>query len=83
MELEKELLLLKKMNQNLQNENESLRKKMNDYEEIKLELECLKNRGNNYSYIEINRSTLKQDYDKLLNENKQLKKALENKNQNK
>ena len=82
MELEKELVLLKKMNQNIKNDNDSLRKKMNDYEEIKLELECLKNRGNNYSYIEINRSTLKQDYDKLLNENKQLKEALENINQN-
>lgn len=81
-ELEKELMLLKKMNQNIQNDNDSLRKKMNDYEEIKLELECLKNRGNNYSYIEINRSTLKQDYDKLLNENKQLKEALGNKTQN-
>ena len=81
LELEKELVLLKKMNQNLQNDNDSLRKKMNNYEEIKLELECLKNRGNNYSYIEINRSTLKEDYDKLVNENKQLKEALENINQ--
>ena len=82
MELEKELMLLKKMNQNMKNDNDLLRKKMSDYEEIKLELECLKNRGNNYSYIEINRSTLKQDYDKLLNENKQLKEALANINQN-
>ena len=73
---ERELALLKKMIQNLQNENESLRKRMNDYEEIKAELECLKKRGNNYSFIEINKSSLKENYDKLSEENKKLKELL-------
>ena len=72
-EKERELNLLKKMIQNLQKDNEMLRNKMNDYEEIKQELECYKNRGNNYNYIEINKSTLKEKYDKLIEENKQLK----------
>ena len=49
---------------------------MNDYEEIKMELECLKKRGNNYTYIEINKSSLKQNYDKLMEENKKLKENL-------
>ena len=75
-EQERELTLLKKMIQNLQKDNEGLRQKMNDYEDIKLELECLKNRGNNYTYIEINKSSLKQNYDKLMEENKQLKENL-------
>ena len=76
-EQERELTTLKKMIQNLKNDNESLRKRMNDYEEIKTELECLKNRGNNYNYIEINKTSLKQNYDKLLEENKKLKEELE------
>jgi chromosome segregation ATPase len=75
-EQERELALLKKMIQNLQNDNESLRERMNDYEEIKVELECLKKRGNNYSFIEINKSSLKENYDKLLEENKKLKELL-------
>ena len=57
-EQERELNLLKKMIQNLQKDNEILRNKMNDYEDLKLELECYKNRGNNYNYIEINKSSL-------------------------
>ena len=76
-EQERELILLKKRIQNIEKENESLRKKMNDYEEIKLELEGLKNRGSNYKYIEINKSSLKENYDKLLEENKKLKQILE------
>ena len=76
-EQERELAALKKMIQNLKNDNESLRERMNDYEEIKTELECLKNRGNNYNYIEINKTSLQQKYDKLLEENKKLKEELE------
>ena len=75
-ELERELALLKKMIQNLQKDNDILREKMNNYEEIKLELECLKNRGKNYNYIEINKTSLKKDYDKLIEENKQLRETL-------
>ena len=75
-EQERELNLLKNMIQNLQKDNEILRNKMNDYEELKLELECYKNRGNNYNYIEINKSSLKEKYDKLIEENKQLKENL-------
>ena len=77
---ERELNLLKKMIQNIKTENESLKQKMNNYEEIKLELECLKNLGKNYTYIEINKSSLKQNYDKLMEENKQLKETLMQKN---
>jgi len=76
---ERQLELLKKMIQNLENDNKSLRNKMNDYEEIKLELESFKNRGTNYNYIEVNKTSLKREYDKLLEENKSLKKSLENK----
>ena len=64
------------MIQNLQKDNNILREKMNNYEEIKLELECLKNRGKNYNYIEINKTSLKKDYDKLIEENKQLRETL-------
>ena len=73
---ERELALLKKMIQNLQKENETMREKTNNYEEIKMELDCLKNRGNNYSYIEINKSSLQQKYDKLFEENNQLKEII-------
>ena len=74
---ERQLELLKKRIQNLENDNNSLRNKMNDYEEIKLELESFKNRGSNYNYIEVNKTSLKRDYDKLLEENKSLKRSLE------
>ena len=74
---ERQLELLKKRIQNLENDNKTLRNKMNDYEEIKLELESFKNRGTNYNYIEVNKTTLKREYDKLLEENKSLKKSLE------
>ena len=74
---ERQIELLKKRIQNLENDNKSLRNKMNDYEEIKLELESFKNRGSNYNYIEVNKTSLKRDYDKLLEENKSLKRSLE------
>ena len=81
-EQERELILLKKRIQNIEKDNEILREKMNDYEEIKMELECLKKRGNNYTYIEINKSSLKQNYDKLMEENKKLKENLIKVNEN-
>ena len=74
---ERKLELLKKRIQNLENDNKTLRNKMNDYEEIKLELESFKNRGTNYNYIEVNKTSLKREYDKLIEENKSLKKSLE------
>ena len=75
-EQERELTLLKKRIKNIEKDNEILREKMNDYEEIKMELECLKKRGNNYTYIEINKSSLKKNYEKLMEENKRLKENL-------
>ena len=74
---ERQIELLKKRIQNLENDNKSLRNKMNDYEEIKLELESFKNRGSNYNYIEVNKTSLKREYEKLLEENKSLKRSLE------
>ena len=78
-EQERQLELLKKRIKNLEDDNKSLRNKMNDYEEIKLELESFKNRGSNYNYIEINKTSLKEEYDKLLEENKSLKRFLDTK----
>ena len=73
---ERELSLFKKMIENLKTENKLLKEKMNDYEEIKIELECIKNMGKNCTYIEVNKSSLKEKYDKLMEENKKLKENL-------
>ena len=62
--------------EDLEKENEELYHRMQDYEEIKTELNLFKDReqsGGNFVFKEINKSKLKIEYENLLLENQQLK----------
>ena len=75
----KEMQELKETNEDLEKENEELYNRMQDYEEIKTELNLFKDReqsGGNFVFKEINKSKLKIEYENLLLENKQLKEKI-------
>ena len=72
----KEIQELKETNEDLEKENEELYNRMQDYEEIKTELNLFKDReqsGGNFVFKEINKSKLKIQLENLLLENQQLK----------
>ena len=50
--------------------------KAQDYDNLQAEIEFLYKRGGNYSFKEINRTTLKLAYDSLIEENKKLKEQI-------
>ena len=65
--------------EDLEKENEELYHRMQDYEEIKTELNLFKDReqsGGNFVFKEINKSKLKIEYENLLLENQQLKEKI-------
>ena len=71
-----ELQKTKETVEDLEKENEELYHRMQDYEEIKTELNLFKDReqsGGNFVFKEINKSKLKIEYENLLLENQQLK----------
>ena len=74
-----ELQKTKETVEDLEKENEELYHRMQDYEEIKTELNLFKDReqsGGNFVFKEINKSKLKIEYENLLLENQQLKEKI-------
>ena len=67
---------LQKIIEKLKKENSQLFLKAQDYDNLQAEIEFLYKRGGNYSFKEINRTTLKLAYDSLIEENKKLKEQI-------
>ena len=75
----KEIQELKESLEDLEKENEELYNRMQDYEEIKTELNLFKDRelnGGNFVFKEINKSKLKIQFETLQLENQQLKERI-------
>ena len=76
---QQEIQELKENMEDLEKENEELYNRMQDYEEIKTELNLFKDReqsGGNFVFKEINKSKLKIQMETLILENKQLKEKI-------